>query len=152
MAQGFVPHDGLGAFGRLAHQAQQKWHCFRTRARQDRLAARDLQEAGFLVFAPARSREVVYCGVPVSVRVPVFPNLVFIFGTDADVSEAAAKTGRIIEALDLPRPLSNGTMTESRAWAMLGSVPPGRPNGYVDPLAEGDALPSSGFWCGGKPG
>ena len=151
MAQGFVPRDGLGAFGRLAHQAQPKWHCLRTRARQDRLAARELQQAGLLVFAPTRSKAAFYSGVPVSVRVPVFPNLVFVFGTDAEVLEEATKNGRVIDTLDLPRQPSDGSMTESKARLMLGWLSPRRPYGGVDAAEEGDAMPSSGFWLGGKP-
>ena len=52
MGQGLDISSWEGAFSRLVYDAESRWHCLRTRARQDRVLARELAELGLRVFAP----------------------------------------------------------------------------------------------------
>jgi hypothetical protein len=129
----------------LIDESRPKWHCLRTRSRQDRILARELAGDGLEVFAPVSGKEVQYGGTWVHVDAPVFPDLVFVY-TTADIVTALAASERVREVVVLSGrgDPSRRELTVSRARELLGIAGPRRPVSRTGMQFE---VPSSGSWA-----
>jgi transcription antitermination factor NusG len=98
------------------------WFIVRTRARQEKILARQLMAMSVPAFLPLIQKVRFYAGIKAMVELPLFPGYVFLRGSKDD-AYAADRTRRVAQVITVTNQLRLETELRSLYLALQGRVP-----------------------------